>query len=80
MVEENAFMFQRDAEGEIILVAFQRGSQTRPAGLIPVAHGAIPNGVEFEELFTHKRVQVQNGNFPLPEVPPGAQVWIARNI
>jgi alpha-glucosidase len=78
-IEDDTLVYQRDSNEETILVVARRGIKTRPAGPIPVTHGAIPNKTEFEELFTHQRVNVQNGNFPLPALPPGAQVWIARN-
>ena len=78
-IEDDTLVYQRDSNEETILVVARRGIKTRPAGPIPVTPGAIPNRTEFEELFTHQRVNVQNGNFPLPALPPGAQVWIARN-
>jgi alpha-glucosidase len=80
LVEEDTLAFQRDTDDEIIIVVARRGKETRPAGPVPVAHGGIADGIEFEELFTHQRVRVENGNLPLPALPPGAQVWRARNI
>jgi alpha-glucosidase len=77
--EDDTLMYQRDTNDEIILVVARRGANTRSAGPVPVSHGAIPDGTGFEEIFTHQRVSVQNGNFHLPELHPGAQVWIARN-
>jgi alpha-glucosidase len=78
-IEDDTLVYQRDSNEETILVVARRSIKTCPAGPIPVTHGAIPNTTEFEELFTHQRVHVQNGNFPLPALPPSAQVWIARN-
>jgi len=72
-------VYQRDSNEETILIVARRGTTTRSAGPIPVSHGAIPDGTEFEELFSGQSVRVQSGNFPLPAIPPGAQVWIARN-
>jgi len=78
-IEDDTLMYQRDSNDETILVVARRGSKTRPAGPVPVSHGAIPDGTEFEELSSGQRIIVLNGNFPLPALPPGAQVWIARN-
>ena len=77
--ENDTLVYQRDVNEETLLVVARRGTKTRPAGPVPVSHGAIPEGTEFEELFTSQRICVQNGNIPLPALPPGAQVWIARN-
>lgn len=77
--EDDTLVYQRDANEETIFVVARRGTKTRSAGPVPVSHGGIPDGTEFEELFTHQRVSVQNGKFPLPALPPGAQVWITRN-
>ena len=78
-VEDDTLVYQRDSDEEIILVVARRGTNPRTAGPVPVSHGAIPDGTEFEEIFTHRHVIVQQGNFPLPELLPGAQVWIAQN-
>jgi alpha-glucosidase len=78
--EQDTFIFQRDTEEEIILVVAHRGDQARPAGEVSILHAAIPDGAEFEELFTQRRVKVNNGCFPLPPVSQGAQVWVAGNI
>jgi alpha-glucosidase len=78
-IEDDTLVYQRDSNMETILVVARRGTKTRPAGPIPVTHGAIPDGIEFEELFTHQLISVQNGNFPLPALALGTQIWIARN-
>jgi len=77
--EDDTLVYQRDSEDVAVVVVARRGSTTRPAGPIPVSHGAIPEGAEFVELFTRQRICVQNGKFPLAALPPGAQVWISRN-
>ncbi len=77
-VEDDTLIFQRDTDEEVILVVARRGSTARPAGPVPVSDAAIPDQVEFEEIFTHQRISIQNGNFSLPLVNPGAHVWIAR--
>ncbi len=76
--DEDTFIFQRDAETEVILVAARRGSHTRPAGLIPTSHAAIANGTEFIEQSTRQRLTVQDGAIMLPALTPGAQVWVAH--
>jgi alpha-glucosidase len=78
LIEDDTLLYQRDANEEIILVVARRGAHTRPTGLIPVSQGAIGDGTEFEEIFTHQHARVQNGKFPLPELSPCAQVWRAR--
>jgi len=80
LVEDDTLAFQRDADDEILIVVARRGTETRPAGPIPVTQAAIFDGMEFDELFTRQRVRVENGFFQLPAVPPGAQVWIGRNM
>ena len=77
-VEPDTLVYQRATDEEIVLVIAHRSEQVRNAGPIHVAHGAIPDGVEFEELFTHERIKVTNGIFPLPAMYQGAQVWVAR--
>ena len=77
--DDDTLVFQRDSEEQTILVAARRGPETRPAGLIPVAHAAIADGTEFEEIFSLQRATVENGTFPLPALTPGAQVWVASN-
>lgn len=79
-IDPDTLVYQRDTDEEIVLVIASRDEQTRPPGLVPVAQGAIPDGVEFEELFTHQRVSVTNGFFPIPAMSQGAQVWVARII
>jgi alpha-glucosidase len=76
--DDDSLLFQRDALDETVLVAARRGADTRPAGPIPVSHAAIPDGIRFTELFSRQQAIVENGFFPLPALPPGAQVWVAR--
>jgi alpha-glucosidase len=75
LIENDTLMYQRDSDKETILVVVRRGTDPRPAGHVPVSHAAIPDGTEFTELFTRQHVSVLNGNFELPALPPGAQVW-----
>ncbi len=78
MAEENTFAFQRDVEGEWLIVLAQRGTQARPAGPLPVAPGGIPDGIVFTELFSGSRRTVENGCLALPEAAPGAQIWCSH--
>jgi hypothetical protein len=66
-------MDQRDADEEIILVSARGGSSSRPPGPVPVSHGAIADGTEFEGVFTYQRVSIHNGDFPLPSYH-----WVRR--
>lgn len=79
-MESDSFIFQRDTADEIVLVAAHRGEQQLQARLLPIKHAAIPDGLEFEELFTHQRISATNGFIPLPAMTQGAQVWVAANI
>jgi alpha-glucosidase len=78
-VEPDTLVFQRDTEDQTILVMVQRGSVTRPAGPFPVSHAALPDGMEFVELFTGCHVAVQASHFHLPALKPGAQIWISKD-
>lgn len=78
LVEEHTLIYQRDSDEQLILVIARRGTQTRSPGSIQVWHAAIPDGIEFTELFTQQHSRVQDGKLPLPAIPPGGQVWTAR--
>jgi alpha-glucosidase len=78
-IEDDTLVFQRDSDDETILVVVRRGTESRPAGAIQVSRAAIPDGMQFVELFSQQQANVQNGYFPLPDMLPGAQVWVARN-
>jgi alpha-glucosidase len=67
--------YLRDAEQEQLVIVGQRGPGVRPAGPLPVAHGAIPNGAEFVELFSGMRTIVVNGCLPLPAMSAGVAIW-----
>jgi alpha-glucosidase len=74
-VEANSLAYLRDAEAEQVIVVGNRGPETRPAGPLPVAAGAIPDGVEFSEVFSGRTAIVSAGQLPLPSLPPGVQIW-----
>ncbi|HEX9092036.1 MAG TPA: alpha-amylase family glycosyl hydrolase, partial [Anaerolineales bacterium] len=80
LVEPDTLVFQRDTEDEIVIVVAHRAEQAHPAAAIPVTHDGIPDGVEFEELFTQARTRVTSGHLPIPGLTQGAQVWIAENF
>lgn len=75
MQEEDSFAYLRDVEEEQIVVLVNRGPSARPAGVIPVAHGAIPDGAEMLDVIGGIRSRVERGFLTVPELPPGAQVW-----
>jgi alpha-glucosidase len=76
LTEGDTLVFQRDHPAQVILVAAQRGRTYRPAFPLRVTDAAIPDGMEFEEFFSRQRRRVENGRFPLPDLAPGAQVWV----
>jgi alpha-glucosidase len=78
LVEEDTLAYLRDAEQEQLIIVGHRGPGIRPAAPLPVAHGAIPDGVEFIELFSGLRAKVVNGHLPLPAMSPGVMVWCAH--
>lgn len=77
-VEDDSLAFLRDAEQESIIVVAHRGPAERSALDLPVAHGAIPDGTEFQELFSGRRSRVENGHLALGPLRVGAQVWRSR--
>lgn len=60
--------------GRILTIA-HRHAAPRPAGPLPVAHGGIPDGARFVEIFSGKELVVANGALPLPAHPQGATLW-----
>ena len=80
LVEDDTLIYQRDTDEEIILVVTRRGKLPKQPGLIPVWQAAIPDGTEFSELFSGQNTQVKDGMLTLPEIHPGGQVWVARNL
>ncbi|MBN2148156.1 MAG: hypothetical protein JW726_12250 [Anaerolineales bacterium] len=78
LAEENTFAFQRDVEGEWIIVVARRGEDTPPSPPIWAARGGIPDGVIFREAFSDARAQVENGHIALPGGGRGAQIWISE--
>lgn len=76
-IEEDTLAYLRDTDEERIIVVANRGPAARPAGPLPVAHGAIADGTEFTELFSGRRARVEGGCLPLPEVAAGVALWRA---
>ncbi len=75
LAEEDMLAYLRDAEQEQLVIVGHRGPGERPAGPLPVAHGAIPDGAEFVELLSGTRATVVNGCLPLPSMPVGVAIW-----
>ncbi len=74
-IGENTLAYLRDSDEEQIIVTGNRGAEPQPAGLLPVAHGAISNGCSFTEIFSGQTSRVEGGSLPLPELPSGVQIW-----
>jgi alpha-glucosidase len=78
LAERDTLAYLRDTDEQQIVVIAERGSRVRPAGGLPLAKAAIPDGTKLVELFSHQAATVINGNLPLPALPPGIQVWITE--
>ncbi len=72
---ENLLVYQRDTDQEIFVVIGNRSSSNIPMDGLAVAHGGIPDGTIFHEIFTGQRLIVTHGHIPLASAPPGAQIW-----
>ena len=77
LADADTLVYQRDSQAQTMLVVAQRGTTTRAAFALPVVSGGLPDGMQFRELFSGRLARVENGFLPLPELPPGAQVWIS---
>ena len=78
LAQADTFAFLRDAEQELLISVICRGPGEQPACGLPVAQGAVPDGLEFVELFSGARARVVNGHLPLPAMSTGASIWRAR--
>jgi alpha-glucosidase len=78
LAEGDMLAFLRDSDQQLLISVVFRGSGEHPAFGLPVTHGAVPDGVEFVELFSGARARVENGHLPLPAMPVGGAVWCAR--
>ena len=74
-IEENLLAYQRDTDNELLIIIGNRGPDEHPAGRLPVAHGGIPDGIVFDELFSGMKTTVTCGQIPLPTLPAGVQIW-----
>ena len=77
-IEPDTLAYQREGPEEWILVVAHRGERPRPAGPLPVAQGGVPDGVEFVERLGGAVAVTRGGALPLPELPQGATLWVAR--
>ncbi len=74
-VEPDTIIYQRaNGKGRILVIA-HRGEQPRLTGPLPIAHGGIPDGARFVEVFTGQELVVIDGRLPLPNHPQGATLW-----
>jgi alpha-glucosidase len=78
LAEEDTLAYLRDSDQEFLVTVAHRGPDDHPAFELPVRNGAVPDGIEFTELFSGQRVRVGNGHLPLPVLRPGAQIWQAK--
>jgi alpha-glucosidase len=74
-VAGDSLAFLRDTADEMAVVVVARGPDPRPAAPVPVAHGAVPDGMGFVELLTGARSTVVGGHLPVGPMPPGVAIW-----
>lgn len=79
VIEADTLAYLRDAEDEQLVVVGHRGPAARPSGVLPVWHGAIPDGTEMVEVFSRERRTVSGGYLHLPALETGIQIWQARS-
>ena len=77
-VARDSLAFLRDTDDEFAVIVINRGPSDRPADPLPVARGAIANGMDFVELLTGARATVTDGALPMAAMAPGAAIWIGR--
>ncbi|RPI27904.1 MAG: DUF3459 domain-containing protein, partial [Chloroflexota bacterium] len=75
LCEQDCLAYLRDSDDEQLIVVGNRGPDERPAGPLPVAHGAIPDGTEFQEVMSGRRLSVVSGCLPLAALPTGVEIW-----
>ena len=76
--EDDTLAFLRDAKREKLLVVAHRGPSTRAHGSVRVAHGGIPDGSEFREVFSGSTATVEQGYLPVPAMSVGVAIWRTR--
>lgn len=74
--EADTLAYLRDTDEQQIVVVAHRGPDQRPAGPIPIAHGAIPDRAEFVEAFSGAHSTTVDGGLPLPALPSGVTLWV----
>ncbi len=79
LCEEDTFAYQRESATERAIVIAHRAAAPRPAGMLPIAHGGVADGVRFKEFFSRQEIIVQDGALFLPELPQGATLWFQIN-
>jgi alpha-glucosidase len=67
--------YLRDTDDEQVIVVAVRGPDARPAGMLSVRPGAIPDGSRFAEVLTGAGATVVDGALPLPVTPTGTAIW-----
>jgi len=69
--------YLRDTADDWVIVVIVRGPDPRPAGPLPILHGAIPDGVRFVEALGGGTITSADGALELPTTPPGVAIWQA---
>jgi alpha-glucosidase len=69
--------YLRDTADDWVIVLVVRGPGPRPAGPLAVRHGAIPDGVRFDEALGGGSVTSAGGALELPATPAGVALWQA---
>jgi alpha-glucosidase len=78
LVETDTLVFLRDADEEQMIVIAHRGDNQRPAVPIFVAHGAISDGTQWEEVISGRRATVSSGFLSPHAVSTGIEIWRNR--
>jgi alpha-glucosidase len=74
LCEENLLAYLRDTDAEQILVVGNRAPE-EPEKRIFVRDGGIPDGTQFQEVFTGQQLIVEDGYLRISGLPKGVQVW-----
>jgi alpha-glucosidase len=72
---EDWLAFLRDTDDEQVIVVVARGPGGRPAGGLPVAHGALADGTRLVSLLDGGQATIEGGQLALPSMAPGAALW-----
>ena len=74
MCEPESVAYQREIEGERVLVIAHRSEVPRPPTPIPVEHGGISDGAHFADMLTGAEYFVRDGALEVPAIYQGALI------